>query len=173
MQARNERIPMSVETEITWQPTEDYLEQSRLLAFARANGVEGYRGLCEWAADDPGAYWDAFVARYWIAFRSTLCRARRFLPGQGMAGVVSGSWIRLCQHYLRAGRRTRNALDELAVIWEGDGGDTRSLTYDQLWREIRRFANALEKSRYRQGRSHRYLPADGPGNGCRGAVPVA
>ena len=35
--------------------------------------------------------------------------------------------------------------NELAVIWEGDGGDTRSLTYQQLWDETRRFANALER----------------------------
>jgi acetyl-CoA synthetase len=34
-------------------------------------------------------------------------------------------------------------LNALAVIWEGDGGETRSLTYDQLGRETRRFANAL------------------------------
>ena len=37
----------------------------------------------------------------------------------------------------------RGAANELAVIWEGDGGDTRSLTFQQLQDETNRFANAL------------------------------
>ena len=52
---------MSAETEITWIPTEDYLGRSRLLAFARKQGVDGYQGLQDWSANEPGAYWDAAV----------------------------------------------------------------------------------------------------------------
>ena len=59
---------MSVETEITWLPTEDYLAQSRLLAFARSQGVDGYQGLQDWSAREPGAYWDAAVRDMGLRF---------------------------------------------------------------------------------------------------------
>lgn len=144
MHARNERIPMSVETEITWQPTEDYLQQSRLLAFARANGVEGYPGLCAWAADDPGAYWEAFAQDIGLHFDPPYARPVDFARGKEWPEWFPGSGFDYVGNIFELARE-RNALDELAVIWEGDGGETRSLTYDQLWRETRRFANALDK----------------------------
>jgi len=57
--------------------------------------------------------------------------------------MVPRRGVRLCVSSIFALAEQRDALNELAVIWEGDGGETRSLTYDQLWRETRRFANAL------------------------------
>ncbi|MCA9859664.1 MAG: hypothetical protein KC438_08075, partial [Thermomicrobiales bacterium] len=59
---------MSAEPEITWHPTEDYLNQSRLLAFARTHAVDGYQGLQDWSAADPGGYWDAVVRDLGLTF---------------------------------------------------------------------------------------------------------
>lgn len=134
---------MSVETEILWQPTEEYTQQSRLLAFARANGVEGYEGLCAWAADDPGAYWDAFARDIGLHFDPPYTEPVDMSRGKEWPEWFPGSGFDYVTNIFERVAK-QDALDELAVIWEGDGGETRSLTYDQLWRETRRFANALE-----------------------------
>ncbi|HET9659184.1 MAG TPA: AMP-binding protein [Thermomicrobiales bacterium] len=141
---------MSVETEITWLPTEEYLEQSRLLAFARANGVDGYAGLCAWASEDPGAYWDAFARDLGLRFDPPYATPVDFSRGKEWPEWFPGAGFDYVTTIFQLAAE-RNALNELAVIWEGDGGDTRSLTYDQLWRETRQFANALEKAGIQKG----------------------
>jgi acetyl-CoA synthetase len=141
---------MSVETEITWLPTEDYLEQSRLLAFARANGVDGYAGLCAWASEDPGAYWDAFARDLGLHFDPPYDTPVDFSRGKEWPEWFPGSGFDYVSNIFQLAAE-RDALHELAVIWEGDGGETRSLTYDQLWQETRRFGNALEKAGIQKG----------------------
>lgn len=141
---------MSAETEITWHPSETYLEQSRLLAFARANNVDGYRGVCAWSAEDPGGFWDAVVKDLGFAFDPPYAVPADFSRGKEWTEWFPGAGFDYVSTiFALAGQR--NALNELAVIWEGDDGETRSLTYDQLWRETRRFANALEATGIEKG----------------------
>ena len=135
---------MSVETEITWIPTDDYLEQSRLLDFARSNRVDGYQGLQDWSARDPGAYWDAAVRDMEFKFAPGYDQPVDMTRGKEWPEWFPGAGFDYVSNIFDLAFE-RGAADELAVIWEGDGGDTRSLTYQQLWDETRRFANALEQ----------------------------
>jgi acetyl-CoA synthetase len=46
-----------------------------------------------------------------------------------------------------------------AIIWEGEPGDRRDLTYEELWREVGVFANVLKKQGIKKGdRVAIYLP---------------
>ena len=50
--------------------------------------------------------------------------------------------------------------NKAAIIWEGEPGDKRILTYQQLHREVCRFANVLKRNKVRKGdRVIIYLPA--------------
>src|SRR6187401_984433 len=50
--------------------------------------------------------------------------------------------------------------NKAAIIWEGEPGETRTLTYQQLHREVCRFANVLKRNRIRKGdRVIIYMPA--------------
>jgi acetyl-CoA synthetase len=49
--------------------------------------------------------------------------------------------------------------NKAALIWEGEPGDTRTLTYQQLHREVSRFANVLKRSGVQSGdRVALYMP---------------
>ncbi|MEZ4665794.1 MAG: AMP-binding protein [Thermomicrobiales bacterium] len=135
---------MSAETEITWIPTEDYLQRSRLLAFARKHGVDGYKGLQDWSASEPGAYWDAAVRDLGFHFDPGFAQPVAMARGKEWAEWFPGAGFDYVSNIFHLAAE-RGALDDLAVSWEGDGGDTRSLTYRQLWDETRRFANALDR----------------------------
>ena len=46
-----------------------------------------------------------------------------------------------------------------AIVWEGEPGETRVLTYDRLWRDVNRFANVLKGLGLRKGdRVTIYMP---------------
>src|SRR3954452_17145535 len=50
-------------------------------------------------------------------------------------------------------------LNKAAIIWEGEPGDKRTLTYQQLHREVCRFANVLKRNNIKKGdRVIIYLP---------------
>ena len=59
--------------------------------------------------------------------------------------------------------------NKAALIWEGEPGDQRALTYRELHREVCQFANVLEALGVEEGRPRRALPADGPGAADRDA----
>jgi acetyl-CoA synthetase len=49
--------------------------------------------------------------------------------------------------------------NKAAIIWEGEPGEKRTLTYQQLYREVCRFANVLKRNKIRKGdRVIIYLP---------------
>ncbi len=49
--------------------------------------------------------------------------------------------------------------NKTAIFWEGEPGDTRSLTYEDLWREVTKFANGLRALGARKGdRIAIYMP---------------
>ncbi len=49
--------------------------------------------------------------------------------------------------------------NKAAIIWEGEPGDKRTLTYQQLYREVCRFANVLKRNKIKKGdRVIIYLP---------------
>ena len=59
--------------------------------------------------------------------------------------------------------------NKAAIIWEGEPGDDRVLTYHDLYREVNRFAAALQRAWREEGRPRRHLHADDPGAADRHA----
>src|ERR1041385_7271165 len=55
---------------------------------------------------------------------------------------------------------TGSRRNKAAIMWEGEPGDKRTLTYQQLHREVCRFANVLKRNKIRKGdRIIIYMPA--------------
>ena len=112
------------------------------------------RSLYDEASRDPEAFW-ARVARdlHWFqpwtrVLEWTAPYARWFVGGR-----TNLSYNCLDRH-VTGGRRTK-----AAIIWEGEPGDERVLTYGDLHREVGRFANVLKQLGVRRGdRVALYLP---------------
>ena len=59
--------------------------------------------------------------------------------------------------------------DKVAYHWIGEPGDTRTITYGDLHREVQKAANALLGARHQDRRQGRDLHADDPGAADRDA----
>ncbi len=62
--------------------------------------------------------------------------------------------------------------NKAAIIFEGEPGDVRTITYRQLHQEVCRFANALAELGLGKGDRVGHLHADGAGGGGRHARPA-
>ena len=127
---------------IVWTPSQAYLDRSRLRRFIAGAGADGYRGLLRRAAADPAWYWDAVVHDLDLVFTRPYAQVLDLSAGPAWPNWFVGGGFNYVQNALdrhAAGPR-RN---QLALIWEGDDGAVRKLTYRELAIETNRLANAL------------------------------
>jgi acetyl-CoA synthetase len=106
------------------------------------------------AASDPEAYWAAEAARLeWMTPWKTVCEWKPPHAKWFLGGTLNASANCLDRHLTGARR------NKAAIVWEGEPGDRRTLTYWELHREVCRFANVLKKLGVERGdRVGIYLP---------------
>ena len=122
---------------------------------ARANVPAAERDrLAEWAARDPDGFWaEQAKSLHWfkpwtqVLDWSNEPHAKWFVGGQ-----INASHNCLDRHLATRANKA-------AIVWEGEPGDSRTLTYQQLHREVCKFANALKSLGIHKGdRVTIYMP---------------
>jgi acetyl-CoA synthetase len=123
------------------------LKEKRLFkpspAFSKAAHIASLaelQALRAQALKDPEKFWkNQAQSLDWIKpFKKTLVWKPPF--AQWFAGGKLNVSANCLDRHLKGPRRHK-----AAIIWEGEPGDTRTLTYQQLHDEVCRFANALKK----------------------------
>ncbi len=106
-------------------------------AAAHVDAAERER-LCAWAENDPDGFWaETARALDWAKPWDQVLDWRYPWAKWFVGGKINLAHNCLDRHL--AGPRRNKA----ALIWEGEPGDRRTYTYQQLHREVCRFANAL------------------------------
>jgi acetyl-CoA synthetase len=127
------------EIESVLHETRQFAPPATLAASARVSGMESYRALYDRALADPEAFWAELAAQelHWFAPWQTVLDWQEPFAHWFVGGRLNLSYNCLDRHL--ATRR-----DKPAILWEGEPGDSRTLTYGQLHREVCRFANGLK-----------------------------
>ncbi|HSM80469.1 MAG TPA: acetate--CoA ligase [Nodosilinea sp.] len=115
-------------------PTDEFVQQASI------QNLEGYRALAERAAADPEKFW-ADLATEELCWFEPWQKVLDWQPPFAqwfVGGKINISYNCLDRH-LTTWRRNKAAL-----IWEGEPGDSRTLTYAQLHREVCQVANVLK-----------------------------
>ncbi|MBX6332160.1 MAG: acetate--CoA ligase [Gemmatimonadaceae bacterium] len=133
------------------------LEEHRKFAppesFARAAHVATSE-IYERAARDPEAFW-AEQARA-LEWDTPWSKVLDWTPpwAKWFVGGKLNASVNCVDRHVRTNRRNK-----AAIIWEGEPGDTRTLTYWDLYREVCKFANVLDQLGVKRGdRVAIYLP---------------
>jgi len=135
---------MTTETSgIIWRPTPEHIERSRIARFMKAQGIATLEQLQTRSVADPEWYWDAVVRDLGVRWSRPYERVL-----DGSRGVAWPTWFpggrlnftdNCVDRHVDAGRGGKPA-----IIWEGDDGQSRTLTYAELAVEVNRLANALQ-----------------------------
>jgi acetyl-CoA synthetase len=122
---------------IVWSPSDDYVEKANITRFMRANGIATYDELVKRSQDDIEWFWDAVVKDLGIEFYEPYERVLDQSKGAPWATWFGGGSINLAHNCVD--RWAASAPDRPAVVWEGEDGSTRAVTYA----ELRRMADGL------------------------------
>ena len=126
---------------------ESVLNESRIFepprafsANAHIKGFEEYERLYAEAAADPPAFWEKQAeALHWFKKWDTVLEWNEPFAKWFVGGKLNISYNCLDRH-LSSWRKNK-----AAIIWEGEPGEQRTLTYLQLHGEVCRFANVMKK----------------------------
>jgi acetyl-CoA synthetase len=128
--------------EIVWRPTEEYIERAHLTAFMREHRIKDFNELMSRSTEDVVWFTDAVLKYLDIQFYEPYAKVVDVSEGiQFPQWCVDGKMniVHNClDKYQVSGTR-----DQVAVLWEGEEGVTKSLTYSELYQEVNRCASAL------------------------------
>jgi acetyl-CoA synthetase len=129
-------------------PPEDFARSAHI------RSMEEYERLYAESLNSPETFWARMAEKlHWFTRWHTvlewnLPHARWFV-----GGTLNASYNCVDRH-LNSWRRNK-----AAIIWEGEPGEVRTLTYQQLYREVCRFANVLKRMGISRGdRVAIYMP---------------
>ncbi|GAA6742898.1 acetate--CoA ligase [Thermus antranikianii] len=143
-----DRIEGVLKEERVFYPSEEFRSKAHI------KSEEEYQRLYEESLKDPEGFWGRVASElHWFepwqkVLEGDLPHAKWFVGGR-----TNLSYNALDRH-VQTWRRNKAAL-----IWEGEPGEERVLTYHDLWREVQKFANVLKRLGVKKGdRVTIYLP---------------
>src|SRR5256886_5733237 len=131
-----------------FKPSRDFAKKARIKSLGQ------YRRMYRESIRQPAKFWAreaselVWRAKWKKVLEWKVPFAKWFVGGKLN---ISENWL---DRHLAGLRRNK-----AAIIWEGEPGDKRTLTYQQLHREVCRFANVLKRNKIKKGdRVIIYLP---------------
>ena len=123
---------------------------------ANVSGMDAYQALYDRAGDDPEAFWAQLADEQLDWFKKwdqVLDSSEAPFYKWFVGGRTNMSYNCLDRH-CKTWRKNK-----AAIIWEGEPGEQRTLTYQELSRQVQRFANVLKGLGYKSGdRAIIYMP---------------
>lgn len=127
---------------IVWRPSADYIDNARLTAFMRAHNIASFDELMQRSTADVAWFTDAVLKFLDIQF---------YKPYSSVVDLSKGiAWPQWCidgqmniVHNCLDKYQTPEAKDKPALIWEGEDGASRQLSFSELHAQVCQAANAL------------------------------
>lgn len=138
---------MALDKDGIWHPEGDYISGAQVMKLAAHLGVADYDALAELSRDDPETYWRGVASFGGLIVREgdhgfmDLSRGPEF-PQWFIGGAMN--WVDMILG-------VEDGATRLAIVAEGELGDSRRLTYAGLSDEIRRVAAGLQALGFKRG----------------------
>ncbi|MEQ8786920.1 MAG: acetate--CoA ligase [Pirellulaceae bacterium] len=128
------QIDTVMNEERVFPPSVEFASRSKI------GSMEAYQELYNEAKADPLSFWSRLAKEelHWFKMFGETLEWREPVAKWFLGGTTNASYNCLDAH-LDGPRR-----DKTAIIWEGEPGDVRTMTYAELHREVCKFANVLK-----------------------------
>jgi len=154
--------------EVVHQPSREFVESTNVWRFMQEHGIEDYEELIERTTGEVEGveasgvdwFWDELVDHLGIEFYEDYDAVREDTDGPQFSDWYPGGELNIAHNtvdrHAALDSPTRN---RVALIWEGEDGEVREVTYHELKRESNEVANYLESRGVETGdRVGLYMP---------------
>src|ERR1700752_4362663 len=113
---------------------------------AHIQSAEAYAAICKRAAEDPEGFWAGIASElHWFEKWNKVLEWELPFSKWFVGGKTNISYNCLDRHL------TTPRKNKVAILWEGEPGEVRALSYQLLHREVSRFANVLKSLGLKNG----------------------
>ena len=131
-------------SDFIWEPSQDHIERANVTRLMRKHGIDDFHALVARSQEDIEWFWQAAIDDLGIEFSKPFKQLLDAKRGPQWPRWFTGGQINLTHNCV-----DRHAASQLAtqaaLVWEGEDGDSRTLTYAELAAEIDRVAQGLEE----------------------------
>jgi acetyl-CoA synthetase len=125
---------------------------------AHIKSMDEYEKLYKWSVEDPDDFW-AEMADKNISWFKKWDKVLEYNFDKPEIKWFQGGKLNVSYNCLDRYVQSPSFRNKAAIIWEADDGSYKTYTYQQLYREVNRFANVLIKKGVKKGdRVSIYLP---------------
>lgn len=135
--------------EFVWYPSDQVKRDANWTAFIRATGMPDYPALVSRSSSDPDWFWKQLIRFLDFRFYKPYEKVRDLSRGLPHAEWCVGGTTNFVLNALD--KRTPEERARLAIVWEGEDGEVRRWTYDELDAETCRVAAGLSALGIRKG----------------------
>ena len=129
-------------SDFIWEPTPEYIENANVTRLMRKHAIEDFHDLVKRSQEDIEWYWDAAIEDLGITFSTPYEKILDVSDGIPFPKWFVGGRINLV--YNTVDRHASSVLaSNNALIWEGEDGEVRHITYRELSIEVNKVANGL------------------------------
>lgn len=137
-------------------PSSDIVKNANITAYMQSKGFDDYESFYKWSLEHRAEFWDDMAKElHWFApwnttFEWTKKPFFKWFTG-GKFNIVYNCLDRHMDTPIR---------NKVAFYWEGDKGETRTITYEQLYKLTNQLAKGLQNVGVKKGdRVAIYMPA--------------
>ena len=129
-------------SDFVWEPTQENIDNANVTRLMRAHGISDFHELVRRSQDDIEWYWDAAIDDLGIDFTTPYTQILDTTEGIPFARWFVGGRINLVYNTVDRHASSEQA-GSTALIWEGEPGETRTISYLELSVEVNKVANGL------------------------------
>jgi len=128
--------------DIVWEPTPDYIERANLVGFMRQHNIQGFDELMRRSTQDVAWFTDAVLKFLNIEFYEPYSQVVDLSDGIQLPKWCVGGKMNIVHNCVDKYQQSAVS-NQSSVVWEGEEGIMKSLTYRELNEQVNKAANAL------------------------------
>lgn len=130
--------------DIIWHPDNNYIEHANLTGFMRQYNLEDFNELLDRSTQDVAWFTEAILKYLGIQFYQPYSKVVDLSSGIQLPEWCVNGKMNIVHNCVDKYVNTPTA-SMPAIIWESEEGDTKSLTYQELFEQVNKVANALRQ----------------------------
>ena len=143
---------------VVWKPTKEYVVNANITRFMKKYGINDYEQLIKKSTEDIEWFWDAALEDLNIEWYKPYNKTIDDSKGIQWAKWFVGGKINIVHNCIDK-HVNSDKKNNIAIIWENESGESKKITYEQLFIEINKFANSLKELGIKKGdRVGIYMP---------------
>ncbi|SIS45601.1 AMP-binding protein [Salimicrobium flavidum] len=137
--------------EDVWIPSEESKQATRLYQWMKRLGYNDYEAFRQQTVTDISWFWDEAMKEigyeWFTPYEETLDLSKGIPHPNWFLGGTTNATLNALDKWTKDEKKK----NEIALFWEGDNGDKRKYTYQELEEEVNGFAKGLQKLGINEG----------------------